>query len=238
MNKEQLKNLDMWFNEEQHELIIQELTKTALDKLEYELTGHLARAYNNVGQYGKAIILLSGVRDEGETDSLWHYRLGYAYYYAGREEEALRYFENAYRLDPTDEQAKMFIQSIGDILGENQGMQNTVVDEEALLPFRWVAHASSVSLILNAGSYKNEVFAGRIDEGFEGNGYDWGSLAAVFIDEVMPDLEGRVHFDPEADMFCAYSEDGESLKQFALGFKAACEDDVLIRDLFSRSELD
>ncbi|OMF97005.1 Imm51 family immunity protein [Paenibacillus sp. FSL R7-0337] len=94
------------------------------------------------------------------------------------------------------------------------------------------------SVILNAGSYKTEVFAAREDEGFEGNGYDWASLAAVFLEEQMPELSGIVRFDPEAGMFCAYSSDGEALVKFATAFKRACEDDALIRDLFSRAELD
>ncbi|QJD88006.1 hypothetical protein HH215_05825 [Cohnella herbarum] len=111
-------------------------------------------------------------------------------------------------------------------------------DAESLLPFKWVVHANSVSLILSVGSYKNEVFAERADEGFEGNGYEWGSLAAIFIEEIMPELAAQIQFEPKASMFCAYSTDGEALERFALGFKAACEDDALIRDLFSRAELD
>ncbi len=39
-------------------------------------------------------------------------------------------------------------------------------------------------------------------------------------------------------MFCAYSSDIEALKKFALSFQEACEDDKLIKDLFSRAELD
>ncbi|NOU79875.1 tetratricopeptide repeat protein [Paenibacillus sp. LMG 31459] len=94
------------------------------------------------------------------------------------------------------------------------------------------------SVILNVGSYKAEVFAAREEEGFEGNGYDWGSLAAVFLEEQMPELAGIIRFDPEAGMFCAYSSDGAAVIAFASAFKRACEDDVLIRDLFSRAELD
>ncbi len=39
-------------------------------------------------------------------------------------------------------------------------------------------------------------------------------------------------------MFCAYSEDKEALKEFILQFKKVCENEVLIMDLFSRTELD
>lgn len=94
------------------------------------------------------------------------------------------------------------------------------------------------SVILSVGNYKTEVFAAREEEGFEGNGYDWASLAAVFLEEKMPALAGVVQFDPEAGMFCAYSSDGDALIAFATAFKQACEDDALIRDLFSRAELD
>lgn len=111
--------------------------------------------------------------------------------------------------------------------------------EEKLKPFLLIEHDSgSTSVILNVGTYKHEVFQTRAEEGFEGNGYDWGSLAAVFLQERMPQLVDVVRFDPEGSMFCAYSKDREALKQFAIGFKDACEDDALIRDLFSRAELD
>lgn len=95
-----------------------------------------------------------------------------------------------------------------------------------------------MSVILNAGSYLSWLFDTRADEGFEGSGYDWASLAAVFLEEQMPELAGTIHFDPEADMFCAYSSSKEAILSFAAGFKKACEDDALIQDLFSRAELD
>ncbi|OAB26346.1 hypothetical protein PMSM_26940 [Paenibacillus macquariensis subsp. macquariensis] len=96
----------------------------------------------------------------------------------------------------------------------------------------------SASVILNVGTYKKEIFKSREDEGFEGGGYDWGSLAAVFLEEKMPELVDIVQFDPEASMFCAYSDNREAIQRFVLGFKDACEDDDSIRDLFSRAELD
>jgi hypothetical protein len=54
---------------------------------------------------------------------------------------------------------------------------------------------------------------------------------------MMPEGQGVIRFDPEADMFCAYSADRGTLQAFAARFKQACEDDALIRDLFSRAEL-
>ena len=106
-------------------------------------------------------------------------------------------------------------------------------------PFFWVEHDSGqASLCLSAGRYLPELFDSRAEEGFVGNGYDWASLAQVFLDERMPNLTDLVRFDPEAGMFTAYSDNREALRRFALAFKAACEDDKLIADLFSRAELD
>ncbi|MDI4647496.1 Imm51 family immunity protein [Cohnella sp. F6_2S_P_1] len=107
-----------------------------------------------------------------------------------------------------------------------------------LAPFKLVDYGSGTSVIVNAGVYKQELFRMREDEGFEGSGYDWASLAAVFLEERMPELTGVVRFDPEADMFSAYSGDREAVVRFARAFRAACEDETLIRDLFSRAELD
>ena len=110
--------------------------------------------------------------------------------------------------------------------------------EEQIKPFFWVEHESTVSVCLNVGEYKTEIFQSREEEGFEGNGYDWESLARVFIEEQAPNFVESVDFDSEGSMFCAYSEDKEALKEFILQFKKVCENEVLIMDLFSRTELD
>ena len=65
-----------------------------------------------------------------------------------------------------------------------------------------------------------EVFDTRADEGFEGSGYDWSSLAQVFLGECCPDLKEKINFDPEADMFCACSADRDALADFILQFKS------------------
>lgn len=115
---------------------------------------------------------------------------------------------------------------------------NTQEFKETISPFFWSEHDNSASVCLEVGSYKNEIFEARAEEGFEGSGYDWASLAKVFLEEQHPELVGIVKFDPEGSMYCAYSSDKEALKQFAVAFKAAIENEALIHDLFSRAELD
>lgn len=117
-------------------------------------------------------------------------------------------------------------------------MKFTEQFEKEITPFFWVEHEESASVCLYVGEYLQEVFDTRAEEGFEGNGYDWGSLAQVFLDEKCPDLQEKIGFDPEGSMFCAYSRDKEVLADFILRFKKACEDKPLILDLFSKAELD
>jgi len=109
---------------------------------------------------------------------------------------------------------------------------------EAISPFQIVQGDRSTSVILNAGDYRADIFAERAEDGFEGNGYDWGSLATVFLEEKMPELIDIVRLDPEGSMFCAYSSDKQALETFALAFHAMCENKEQMRDLFSRAELD
>ena len=86
--------------------------------------------------------------------------------------------------------------------------------------------------------YKQNVFDTRQEEGFLGNGYDWNSLATVFLEEKMPELVDALSFDSEAGLFSIESEDVEVVKKFALGFKAMCDDDSEMTDLLSRAILD
>ena len=117
-------------------------------------------------------------------------------------------------------------------------MEITENFERTIAPFFWVDHDESASVCLNASEYLQDVFDERAGDGFEGNGYDWASLAQVFLDEKCPHLLGKVDFDPEGSMFCAYSEDADALREFILKFKEACENRMLIADLFSRAKLD
>ena len=110
--------------------------------------------------------------------------------------------------------------------------------EKEIAPFGWVEHDDHASVCLTAGEYLQEVFDTRAEEGFEGSGYDWESLARVFLDEQCPQLAAEIDFDSEAGMFCVYSKNREALREFILRFKAACEDRALILDLFQRAELD
>lgn len=123
-------------------------------------------------------------------------------------------------------------------------MSNKPFDKQ-IEPFYWVEHNDgscslclTVCVIYQQTDYKEDMFLTRQVEGFRGNGYDWASLAMVFIEEKMPELQEVLDFDPEHSMFCMWSFDKEALRKFALSFKDACENDATIREIFSRVEPD
>lgn len=110
--------------------------------------------------------------------------------------------------------------------------------KQEIAPFFYVSYEGGNSVCLDVGSYLQEVFDTRADEGFVGNGYDWQSLAIVFLQEKCPDLLENIKFDSESSMFSAYSTDTEALQDFIRRFKRACEEKPLILDLFQRAALD
>ncbi|GLY33587.1 Imm51 family immunity protein [Kineosporia sp. NBRC 101731] len=65
------------------------------------------------------------------------------------------------------------------------------------------------SLIMNAGDTPADVVVG--ESGHEPNGYFWDGMAKWLVRTQVPEVEGRVKFDPEAGMFCAYGPDREAL---------------------------
>ncbi|SDS83600.1 Tetratricopeptide repeat-containing protein [Paenibacillaceae bacterium GAS479] len=249
MDKDLLEQFTLWHNKNQYKKIINRIMEIPEAERDYDLVCHLARALNNQENYNEAIKYFLSVQKQGEHDPLWYYRLGYAYFYLNQYKEAIVAFEHAVALDPEDAHVRRFLEmsrnAASSAGNETIHIANVEQDEgllevnEKINPFGLVLHNNgSVSMILSVGIYKHEIFQTRAEEGFEGNGYDWSSLAAVFLEEKMPHLVNIVRFDPEADMFAAYSDIREAIHSFAIAFKEACEDDSLIKDLFSRAELD
>ena len=129
--------LKQWHQEEEHQNIIdclEERSKT--QGLDYTLTCLLARAYNNLAQngdeerLGRGIELLLSVEEQGRDDPLWHYRLGYAYFYLDQEEKALPCFERAAQLDPEDEDAPIFIQQCKEYIAAKECQPKMYAQED------------------------------------------------------------------------------------------------------------
>lgn len=109
MNEDIRKQIEDWHAADRHHKIIDALEQIAETERDYETTSLLARAYNNVDECAKAAELLESVKEEGQNDALWNFRMGYAQYYLDNNAEALGYFNKTLELDPEDEDARFFI---------------------------------------------------------------------------------------------------------------------------------
>ena len=89
MNIELKRQIDSWTEADKHQNVIDFLEGISPANRDFEEIGLLARAYNYNGEYEKALVLLESIREVGESDTNWNYRMGYALYYLGRNREAL-----------------------------------------------------------------------------------------------------------------------------------------------------
>ena len=104
-----LEQIEKWHEEDEHSNIIEAVLDISDSDRSYELTCLLARAYNNLDEYENALNLLLSVKDEGKYDVLWHFRIGYAYYYLDYLEDAETAFNRVLESDPENEDAIDFI---------------------------------------------------------------------------------------------------------------------------------
>ena len=109
MNDELMEQIDEWHKAEKHQEIIDALEQIPEAERDFETTGFLARAYNNIEEYAKAAELLESVREEGTEDERWNFRMGYAQYFLCNYREALSYFSKAMELEPENGDALSFI---------------------------------------------------------------------------------------------------------------------------------
>ena len=109
---ELLKQCQKWHKEEKYELIIEELEAIDEDSRTPELDLELARAYNNYANcqdkdlLNEAVRLLTKHEDYFIDYFIYHYRLGYAYYYLDNIPLATKEFEKAYNLNNEDNDTK------------------------------------------------------------------------------------------------------------------------------------
>ncbi|MNP44890.1 Tetratricopeptide repeat protein [compost metagenome] len=111
MTREELiAQLDAWHEEDEFQQIVDEINLIPTSFIDDELAVHLGRAYNNLGRYKDALKWFLKIDEEGRNNSLWHFRVGYAYYYLDQNEEAAKEFEIAHQMDPEDEDTLTFLE--------------------------------------------------------------------------------------------------------------------------------
>ena len=196
-------------------------------------------------RYDEALEILEAAGEEGRTDAIWNYCMGQIWSGGSEEDEdrlqrlekALAYYDKAAELHPDDgEIQKSCRRCRVEISRMHSGEADAASDFGIQLPpFRFVSGPVVSVVYLESGRYLQEVFGTRADQGFAGTGFDWASLARVFLDERRPSLKPKIHLDPEPELFAAWADKESDLQDFALSFHAACEDRSLILDLFSRA---
>lgn len=95
MYEELLAQIQQWHEDDEFEKIVQAVEAIPVKKRSYMLTRKLASARNNLGEYAVALEILETIREEGKTDGVWHFIMGYSLYYLNREAEAAECFQKA-----------------------------------------------------------------------------------------------------------------------------------------------
>ena len=103
------KQIDAWTETDEHGRIVDMLGQISPEERDSEATGLLARAYNNLGEYEKALELLDSIEEEEAGDTNWNFRKGYALYFLDRYKEALACFKKADELTPEDEDTTTWV---------------------------------------------------------------------------------------------------------------------------------
>ena len=136
---ELLEQIDILHEDDDHQAIIDEISKIPENERDYELICLLARAYNNTEEYEQALTLLLSIEGEGQYDLMWHYRIGYAYYYMDMLEQAKIAFERVLESDPENDGALEFLKWIREELLEAAEIK-PMQEEKALE--QMIAHLS------------------------------------------------------------------------------------------------
>lgn len=108
-----LKVVERLARNDEHVRIIDMLLALPEEELTDELKGQLARAYNNNGEYEKALPLLEATEEYGRDNANWNFRMGYSYFFLDKYEESCKYFKRALEIEPDDEDAKWFVAQCG-----------------------------------------------------------------------------------------------------------------------------
>ena len=109
MENNLIETLNILHKEGKHQEIIDKIEALSSEEMNSEIIGILARAYNNVDNYEKALELLKSIEEYEKDTNVWNYRIGYSYYYLDNYLEAKKHFLKAIEIDPTDSDSHLFL---------------------------------------------------------------------------------------------------------------------------------
>ena len=104
-----VKLLNILHKEERHQEIIDKIESLPNEEKTTEVIGILARAYNNIDNYKKAIELLKSIEKTEENTYIWNYRIAYSYYYLDNYLKAKKYFSKAIEINPNEADPHLFL---------------------------------------------------------------------------------------------------------------------------------
>ena len=104
-----IKLLNILHKEERHREIIDKIESLPNEEKTTEVIGILARAYNNIDNYKKAIELLKSIEKTEENTYIWNYRIAYSYYYLDNYLKAKKYFSKAIEINPNEPDPHLFL---------------------------------------------------------------------------------------------------------------------------------
>ena len=109
MKEELLGKIERLHDLEKYQEIIDLIESLPAERLNTELIGKLASAYNNIENYAKGLELLKTIEFEEGHSFLWNWRAGYSYFFLEDYSNAEKCFLKAYKLDSSDDATCYFL---------------------------------------------------------------------------------------------------------------------------------
>ena len=128
--EEILKKIDTLDNLEKYQEIIDMIEELPVEQLNNQIISEQGRAYNNIGEYEKAIEILKTIETEEKGTRRWNYRIAYSYYFLEDYENAEKYFLKANEIGPEDDEIKNYLLNIYIDLSKKHLNENK--EEEAI----------------------------------------------------------------------------------------------------------
>ena len=130
MKETLLEEIERLHDLEKYQEIIDLIESLPAERLNTELIGKLASAYNNIENYAKGLELLKTIEFEEGNSFQWNRRAGYSYFFLEDFVNAEKCFLKAYELDPNDKDNSYFLigiyTSLSRIEDENSNSEKAI----------------------------------------------------------------------------------------------------------------
>ncbi len=211
MEKEILNQLEVWFQNDEHQEIVDLIKALPKEDLNYNLIGQLGRAYNNLEQYDLALEVLSSVANLGSDDALWNFRMAYSYFYKNDYQEALPFLERCLELGDEEENTRLLYQWCQNELAENNinlEFEELIIDPniEYIRLLKTENFISVLFLIEQEKVLKIAENMEKINQKAYMNGYNWEAFLNFYLAKYHPVVLEKMDSDPEAGMYVAHYE--------------------------------